>query len=248
MNPLLIIVVFIILLIIVSFTAIVIVMYYQGGIYRRDKHSACALTTEPTQTFCDIRVIDLVCPPDIKDKILSLGNDVGRYVSIPKWKGGRTLSCSECIKHIPQLIHFYHSLTARISTEIGSLVTTTPLYMPTSCAVLIYEKEDDFINWHYDVNYYSGRFFTLLIPVSDQVTCTKFVYKNGHGKDVELDLRGNRSVLFEGEHVFHMASKLCKNELRVIISMQFVTLDSMTSTSHAMTRLKDIAFIGTNGL
>ena len=33
--------------------------------------------------------------------------------------------------------------------------------MPTSCCILVYDREGDGIDWHYDVNYYFGRFFTV---------------------------------------------------------------------------------------
>jgi hypothetical protein len=225
-------------------------MYYQGGVYMPSKHSTCATQNQDPSSsstaFCDIKIIDLACPPKIKNTILDLieNKELGKYVSIPNWKGGRTIPTQECIDNFPDLVHFYHSLTPLVSKHIGAFVSTTPLYLPTSCAVLVYERENDFINWHYDVNYYKGRFFTLLIPVSDEPTCTKFMYKDVKGRDVPVDIRGSTSVLFEGEHVFHMASKLCKGQRRVIISLQFVTTDAMSLTSKAMARLKDIAFIG----
>jgi hypothetical protein len=223
-----------------------IIMYIQGGVYRSSKHSPCTWTKKSKVGFCDLQVLQLACPPSIKSHILDTiqYKNVGKYVIIPKWKGGRTLSTQDCITYLPDLVHFYHSLTPLVSSIVGSLVTTTPLYLPTSCAVLVYEKENDYINWHYDVNYFLGRFFTLLIPVTENTTCTKFIYKDSAKQDISIDLRGDTSVLFEGEHVFHMASKLCKNERRVLISLQFTTNDDRTLFSKILTRFKDIAFIG----
>ena len=249
-------------------------MYYNGAIYHPSKHSTCTSSVlgqqEKNTTFCDIAVIELPTegggiPPILKHNIVSLiKSGAGKYVSIPRWKGGRTIPTQTCMQQVPDLVHFYHRMTSVVSSHLGVLVTTTPLHLPTSCAILVYEKEGDFINWHYDVNYYRGRFFTLLIPLfyytntnditlsteSSQGTdpnlyCTKFYYRDRDQNDIAIDILGRNSVLFEGEHVFHMASRLCKNEKRAIISMQFVTDDSMGGfMARALMRLKDIAYVG----
>ena len=89
--------------------------------------------------------------------------------------------------------------------------------------MLVYERPGDFINWHYDVNYYAGRFFTLIAPLSDDDTCTTFMYVGSDGLNRIIRLEKNTAVLFEGEKVFHMASRICKGQTRVVLSMQFVT-------------------------
>ena len=64
----------------------------------------------------------------------------------------------------------------------------TDLILPTTCAILIYEKEGDFL--------------------------------------------------------YHRASKLCKNERRVILSCQFVTNNEMTFLNKLRIKLKDFAYTG----
>jgi len=73
----------------------------------------------------------------------------------------------------------------------------TDLNLPTSCAILIYENEGDWINWHYDYNYYDGRFFTLLIPISNNLTCTEFQFKNDNNEIKSVNLQnGKRELIF----------------------------------------------------
>jgi cation diffusion facilitator CzcD-associated flavoprotein CzcO len=74
-------------------------------------------------------------------------------------------------------------------------------------------------------------------------------YKNGSKfKDkknnvVDKDLTNN-AICFEGNYVYHRASKLCKNQKRVMLSCQYVTDNSMSFINQARIKLKDYAFIG----
>jgi hypothetical protein len=114
--------------------------------------------------------------------------------------------------------------------------------MPTSCAIIIYEKENDWINYHYDYNYYNGRFFTVLIPITTNLTCTKFEFKvNNQLKKIDLV---NNSIIFEGNYLWHSGSKLCKDQYRAILSCQFVTDNTMNLINRFRIKLKDYAFIG----
>jgi hypothetical protein len=57
-------------------------------------------------------------------------------------------------------------------------------------------------------------------------------------------LRLGTALLFEGEHVFHMASKICSGQVRYVLSMQFVTEDRLKRGNKFMLRLKDSAYVG----
>lgn len=159
-------------------------------------------------------------------------------------KSGTTIATQNIVKFSPELISFYQNeLCDQVRSEIGLKLYPTSLNMPTSCAILIYEKEDDWINWHYDYNYYNGRFFTVLIPITHNLTCTKFQFKDKKNKIVSLDLNKN-AICFEGNYVYHKASKLCKNEKRVMLSCQYVTDNSMSLLNQYRIKLKDFAYIG----
>jgi hypothetical protein len=159
-------------------------------------------------------------------------------------KDGITISTQNINKYAPNVIDFYnHELCAFVSNQIGLTLYPTDLNMPTSCALLIYEKEGDWINWHYDYNYYNGRFFTVLIPITHELTCTQFQFKDKNNNVVSMQLTKN-ALCFEGNYLYHRASKLCKEQKRVILSCQYVTNNSMSFINQCRIKLKDFAYTG----
>lgn len=197
----------------------------------------------PTKDFCGIQQISLAVPEEIKAKVLVIKD--GKRVIIPGWKAGRTIPTSYIKDNVPELFEWYKSLEDPISEIIGERVYVTGHDLPTTCAVLVYEEDGDFINWHYDVNYFNGRFFTLIIPCTFNDTCTEYKYydKEGHIKGIK-NTEGT-SILFEGDKVFHMATKFCKrdNKKRVVISVQFSTDPTIAWYNRIIMRFKDIAYI-----
>ena len=162
-------------------------------------------------------------------------------VNIPGWKAGRSLTTLQILEKSPTIIDWYLSFADNISLITGLTVKPTPLALPTSCALLVYDEEGDFINWHYDVNYFSGRFFTVIIPVTVDSTCTSFKYIDPQG--IEQSLEG-MNIVFEGEKVFHTATKLCKNQKRVVLSLQYVTDDASVGWKKMLMNIKDFAYTG----
>jgi hypothetical protein len=159
-------------------------------------------------------------------------------------KSGITISTKNIMKNSSNLINFYrYELCNIVSNLINLKLYPTDLEYPTSCAILIYENENDWINWHYDYNYYNGRFFTVLIPITNSITCTKFQFKDKDDNVVSLDLNNN-ALCFEGNYLYHRASKLCKGQKRVMLSCQYVTDNTMSSLNQLRIKIKDYAYIG----
>ena len=160
-------------------------------------------------------------------------------------KKGVTISTSNIMKFSPNIIDFYtNDLCNMVSHKLNLPLYPTDLDYPTSCAILIYEKEGDWINWHYDYNYYKGRFFTVLIPKSNSLTCTEFQFYNDKNEIKSISLTNNNAVCFEGNFLYHRASKLCKNEKRVILSCQFVTNNHMSFLNKLRIKIKDFVYTG----
>jgi hypothetical protein len=229
----------------------VIIYAYNTGSCQLDKKYIC------NKDFCLYKTFKFNIPENLKksiDHILPMENLQTR-VSISMYpenilncalpnRNGITISTKNIQNHCNDLIAFYQNdLKNYISNLINLQVHPTNLLFPTSCAILIYNKEDDWINWHYDYNYYNGRFFTVLIPITHVSTCTKFQFKNAENKVTSLDLT-NEGICFEGNFLYHRASKLCKDEKRVILSCQYVTDNTMSSINQLRIKLKDYAFIG----
>lgn len=229
--------VFVILIII---SIIITYMYSTGAIYI-NKLQKC----KGRQGFCGIQQFVYQFPSNINSSLYEMIEDdkLQKRVNIRGWKAGKTIPCSIIEKQSPAVIKWYFDFAREMSAIVGENLITTPLNLPTSCCILIYDKEDDFINWHFDVNYFDGRFFTVLLPITNDATCTKFVYKNNDERDTVVDIRNNNSVIFEGSEVFHMASKLCSGQKRAILSLQYTTNDNINLLNRTFMHFKDMAYV-----
>ncbi|PNH01887.1 hypothetical protein TSOC_012190 [Tetrabaena socialis] len=246
--------IFILILILLLLIPPILYMAYQGGVYMSTRHSECyrppnELCYTSAATFCDMALIELAPSeiwPDLGVQLLDLALDPqnGKRVVIPGWKAGRTIATAELLAKCPVVSQMYEDLERPLSRVIGERVSGTPLDLPTSCSLLVYEQTGDFINWHYDVNYFNGRFFTLLIPITPDNTCTTYKHQASPTTEVIVRIPEGRALLFEGEHVFHMATPICEGQVRVILSMQFVTSRDVNTWKRLLMRVKDVAYVG----
>lgn len=247
-----IVVLFIIIIIIIIICTIITYGFYSGSCYRNMQNYTC------TTDFCLIKKIKVELPNNIKKNIIKLihnENNKKRVVikpfvnlesifgcAIPS-KSSSTIATQVINTELPELIKYYkNELCNIISQQINIELKPTLLNFPTTCSILMYEQEGDWINWHYDYNYYNGRFFTVLIPITTDITCTKYQYKINN-VITQLDLI-NDAIIFEGNYLYHNASKLCKNEKRYILSLQYVTDNTISYVNSLRIKLKDYAYIG----
>jgi len=237
----------------IIFIILTIAIYgYNSGSCKLEKEYIC------DKSFCLFKEFKIYLENKIGLEINSLisNKDIQKRVEITTYpetifncalpnKKGITISTNNIIKYAPQLINYYQNeLCKKVSQEINLKLYPTDLKFPTSCALLIYENEGDWINWHYDYNYYNGRFFTVLIPITNNITCTEFQFKDSNNDVKSINLINNNSVCFEGNYLYHRASKLCNNQKRVILSCQFVTDNSMSLINKIRIKMKDFAYIG----
>ena len=234
----------------------IIIYGYNSGSCKINKKYIC------NDNFCLYKEFNIYLQDNIKIQINSLiaNKDIQKRVDIKTFlpenifncalpnKKGITISTQNIMKYAPHVIYFYENqLCKLVSKELGLRLYPTELDLPTSCALLIYENEGDWINWHYDYNYYNGRFFTLLIPITNQLTCTEFQFMDNNNQIKSINLTNNNSICFEGNYLYHRATKLCKNEKRILLSCQYVTDNSMTFINRMRLKLKDFAYIGKIG-
>ena len=160
-------------------------------------------------------------------------------------KNGITISTQNIQKFCPNLINYYQNkLCDIISNKLNLKLYPTDVRFPTTCAIIIYEKEGDWINWHYDYNYYNGRFFTVLIQITNELTCTEFQLLDDNNNIKSINLVNNNCICFEGNYLYHRASKLCNNQKRVILSCQYVTNNNMSLLNKMRINIKDFAYTG----
>jgi hypothetical protein len=208
--------------------------------------------------FCLYKEFKIYLQKNVKDEINNIldNKSIQKRVNIEIYpetilncsfpnKKGITISTTHIVKYAPKLINFYENYLCKfVSNKLNLNLFPTDLNLPTSCAILIYENEGDWINWHYDYNYYDGRFFTLLIPITNNLTCTEFQFKNDDNVVKSVNLINNNSICFEGNYLYHRATKLCKNEKRIILSCQYVTNNNMNFLNKMRIKFKDFAYIG----
>ena len=225
---------------------------YNSGSCKIKKKYTCS------DDFCLYKEFKIYLDYDVKQEINSLLDNkvIQKRVNIETFpetilicalpnKKGITISTDNVSKYAPNLINFYENeLCKLVSNHLKLHLFPTDLNLPTTCAILIYDNEGDWINWHYDYNYYDGRFFTLLIPLTNNVTCTEFQFKNDNNEIKSINLINNNSICFEGNYLYHRASKLCKNEKRIILSCQYVTNNNMNLLNKMRLKLKDFAYTG----
>lgn len=195
------------------------------------------------ETFCYIKKINLELPKEFVAPLLTISKEEGTRVEIVK-KRQKAISIQTINKRLPEVVEWYKKLPDEISKIIGTQVQVTPLDQPNSLSLVVYEKEGDFIDWHFDTNHYNGRFFTLLVPVSTEPTCGNYQYKDDSETVQTLQLEAGEAILFEGDRVFHRGKELCVNQRRVIISCTFTTSQNILPQEMALNTVKNWGIFG----
>lgn len=249
--------IFIIFIILIIILIIILNLFIYGN-YSGSCYNSKYLPKYCNKEFCLIKKFIPDLPENYKNKLLNIANnnnlkkrvEIMKYIknnnlyncAIPS-KSGSTITTKIIINEFHEFINYYENeLCKKISNIININLKPTPLKYNTSCCILIYEKEGDWINWHYDYNYYNGRFFTVLIPLTNKITCTKFQYKiDNIIKKIDLVDEG---IIFEGDFLYHNASKICKNQKRIILSLQYCTNDNISLLNQYRIKMKDIAYTG----
>lgn len=173
----------------------------------------------------------------------------------PAHKQGGTIAYEDLHRVAPELVAFYQSdyLRRLCSAVIGEPVLTTPIHDQSSCSLLFYDRPRDHIGWHYDYNFYSGRHFTVLLPLvnrhleEDRLSSAQLVIRQDD-REVTIPTPPNTLIVFEGARVFHKVTRLAENELRIMLSMTFCTQPQTSELKGALRRFKDVAYFGVRAL
>ena len=147
-------------------------------------------------------------------------------------------------QRIPEIIEWYKRLPAYVSKLIEIPLQITPIGQPNSLSLVVYEKEGDFIDWHFDTNHYNGRYFTLLVPITFEPTCGNYQYKDAEEQVQTVELALGEAVIFEGDRVFHRGKELCRNQRRVILSCTFTTSQDMSLSEVMLNTVKNWGIFG----
>ena len=194
-------------------------------------------------TFCGIQIINISIPNDYIPKLKDIGNKFGKRIEILK-KHQKNIPSKTLIEKMPDIENWYNSLAPIVSNYIGEKVIALDNSIQTRLSLVVYEKEGDYIDWHFDTNHYTGRFFTLLVPITLEPSCGNYQYKNEDERDIDIEINKNQAILFEGDKIFHRGKALCRDDYRVILSLTFVTSRDMNMWNYTMHKIKEFGIFG----
>ena len=236
-------------LLVVLTAAVAGTMFARGKLYANKLQHCQHIDT--ANDFCGITTTPLVLPDELKQQIMTAlpaAQELAVRAYIPGVRAGRTVLTSTMVQQLPEVVHWFQQAAHHISATVGEEVQPTEESLPTSCSLLVYDRAGDGIGWHYDVNYFAGRFFTVLVPVNTNRTCSVYVYRDAYGQEQQIELQSDeyagRSIVFEGTIVYHKATPLCAGQQRVVLSLQYATDTRLTLWNRLMTFVKDRAFVG----
>ena len=229
------------LVFLIIITAMCLLMVY--FILRTTYYVNYLTNCDPKTQFCYIKKIKLSIPNEFLGPLDQIAQSEGTRVEIYK-KRQKAVSIQKLQAQLPEIVEWYKSLTTQISEAIGEKVKVTPLNQPNSLSLVVYEKEGDFIDWHFDTNHYSGRYFTLLLPVTTAPTCGNYQYRNAEEETETVYLQQGEAILFEGDRVFHKGKELCKNQRRVVLSCTFTSSQTITPPEAILNFIKNWGIFG----
>jgi len=224
-------------------TAITLCLFIFDFLYRTLYYKNLLKDCPSTDNFCGLQIINLSIPDPYVNKLVKISEDHGVRVEIPK-KHQKNISSKILLNQMPEINDYYKQCTNIVSNYIGEPVKTLGSDIQNRMTLVVYEKEGDYIDWHFDTNHYEGRFFTLLIPITLEPTCGNYQYKDHTEKDVDVEINKGQAILFEGDKVYHRGKMLCKEQHRVILSLTFVTSDTMNTWNYAMHKIKEFGIYG----
>ncbi|KXS15561.1 hypothetical protein M427DRAFT_32251 [Gonapodya prolifera JEL478] len=181
-------------------------------------------------------------PDVVKNEVMGAMDARVRY-NFPAFKSGATVSYADLRTCAPSLIQFYKHEVPKAAERASGVA---PLYATaeddmSSASVLVYEKEGDRIDWHYDNNFF---------PIIVQNSTTKYEFRvpptqmNPVSTTRSLDLREGSLLIFEGDTVFHRATPMTEPGLRVVLSMTLTTDPEAKQVGSSARKVKDIAYFG----
>ena len=170
---------------------------------------------------------------------------------VPTHKQGGTVSYETLHRHAPGCLALYHSekMQRWVSDMVGERVRPAGDHDQSACSLLYYTKEGDYINWHYDPNFYHGRQFTILIVLINYsekggLSSCDLVRQRADGTEEAIPAAENVLVLFEGVRMRHRVSPASAGDTRMILSMTFNTDRRISLVRELARRVKDTAFYG----
>ncbi len=200
-------------------------------------------------------IIPNFLPEDVieimKKEAFNLNENVHRSF-IPKHKKGGSVSRDIIYDKTDIFKKLYESNNFRkiLGKITNQELKVCPKNDQHGCALYYYNQEGDFIGYHFDTSYYVGKRYTLLIGVVDESSCY-LEYELFH-KSQDSEIIRNRTkidpgslVLFNGDKLRHRITPAKKDELRIVLTLEYVSNTAMNPLLKFVSNMKDsIAYFG----
>ncbi|SDC61083.1 2OG-Fe(II) oxygenase [Paraburkholderia lycopersici] len=194
-------------------------------------------------------------PADATQQLIDAANALLPEVNrnyLPGHKAGGSVSRHTIDRLAPYIAELYRSprLIAWLEKITGDRLQLSPEDDPHAYALYYYTRAGDHIGWHYDTSYYDGRRYTVLFGVIDNSSC-KLDYEL-HTKDPnKADVPGSVQyppgalILFDGDKLRHRVTPSLEGEMRVSLTLEYVTDPNMRPWRRFISNMKDaIAYFG----
>lgn len=187
----------------------------------------------------------------MKKEALNLNANIHRSF-IPKHKKGGSVSRNTIYDKTDIFKQLYESENFR---EILGKITNEKLKIcpkndQHGCALYYYNEEGDFIGYHFDTSYYIGNRYTLLIGIVDESSCYleyELFHKSQYSKIIRdrTKIDPGSLVLFNGDKLRHRITPAKKDELRIVLTLEYVSNTAMNPFLKFVSNMKDsIAYFG----
>jgi phosphatidylglycerophosphate synthase len=171
---------------------------------------------------------------------------------IPRHKQGGSVSRHSLDQLAPFVGDLYRSskLIEWLSEVVGERLQPAPAEDAHAYAFYFYTDPGDHIGWHYDTSYYAGRRYTVLLGVIDQSSCRLEyeLHTRERGVSIEresLQIAPGGLVLFDGDRLRHRITPLGRQEIRISLTLEYVTDTTMHPWWRFVSKMKDaIAYFG----
>ncbi|MFQ5678243.1 MAG: 2OG-Fe(II) oxygenase [Gemmatimonadota bacterium] len=225
--------------------------HLQSAISRLDVHALRARFLEQGELLVQEEFLPETVLKAILEELPGLRGAVHRNY-VPRVKKGGSVSRHQLDRLAPIIPDLYRVPAFREFLEqlTGETLLDCPDGDPHAYALYYYTEPGDHIGWHYDVSYYRGKRYTLLLGLVDRSGCRlecelHRADRKRASRFLSLALAPGMLVFFNGDTVWHRVTPLGEGEERVCLSLEFVTDQRMTLWHRFVSDMKDsIAYFG----
>ncbi len=171
---------------------------------------------------------------------------------LPGHKQGGAASRHTIDSLAPFIAELYRSsaLIEWLGQLAGERLQVSPPEDAHAYALYFYTRPGDHIGWHYDTSYYAGRRYTVLLGVVDQSSC-RLDYELHTREEGRPTVAGSVQippgglVFFDGDKLRHRITPLAGDEMRVSLTLEYLTDPRMRPWRRVISNMKDaVAYFG----